>query len=86
MTVDDALSREYLPEADPEMETLENVHMFNMLDVTPDRYFDIAHRARLELADLCSIIVHGWPDINLKHLFALENTGILEICYQSQMA
>lgn len=63
MTVADALSREYLPEADPEMETLENVNMFNMLDVTPDRYLDIAHRTRLELSDLCSMIVNGWPDI-----------------------
>jgi hypothetical protein len=41
------------------METFENI---NMLDVTPDRYSDIAHRTRLELSDLSRMIVHGWPD------------------------
>jgi hypothetical protein len=56
------LSREYLPEADPEMETLENINMFSMLDVTPDRCSDIAHRTGLELSDLSSMIVHGLPD------------------------
>lgn len=42
------------------MDTIENV---NMLDVTPDRYLDIAHRTRLELSDLCGMIVNRWPDI-----------------------
>ena len=36
--------------------------MFDMLDVTPDCYLDIAHRTRIELSDLCSMIVNGWPD------------------------
>lgn len=42
ITVTNALSREYmyLPEADPEIETLENVNMFTMLAVIPDRYLD----------------------------------------------
>jgi hypothetical protein len=43
MTVADTLSRGYLPEADPEMETLGNINMFSMLDVMPDRFSDIAH-------------------------------------------
>lgn len=50
MTVADVLSREYLPKANPEMDTIENVNMFNMLDVNPDRYLDIAHRTRLEVS------------------------------------
>jgi hypothetical protein len=40
---DMALSIEYLPETDQEMETLENINMFSMLGVTPDRYSDIAY-------------------------------------------
>ena len=42
MTVAAALSREYLPEAETETETLENINMFDMLDVTPDRYLDFS--------------------------------------------
>ena len=61
ITLADALSREYLPEADP-LETLENINMFDMLNVTPDRFLDIAHRTRVELSDLCNMIVNGWPD------------------------
>ena len=48
MTVADALSREYLPGPDTEMEILENINLFDMLDATPDRYLDIAHRTIIE--------------------------------------
>jgi hypothetical protein len=67
MTVTDALSREYLPEADPEMETLENINMFSMLDVAPDRYSDIANPTRLELSDLSSMIVYS-PKKETQHV------------------
>ena len=52
MTVAVVLSREYLPEAETEMETLKNINMFEMLDVNPDCYLDIAHRTRVELSYL----------------------------------
>ena len=62
MTVADALSIEYLTEEDPEMETLEHINMLDKLDVTPDRYLDIAQSTSVELSDLCNMIVYGWPD------------------------
>ena len=42
MTVAAALSRDYLPEAETETETLENISMFDTLAVTPDRYLDFS--------------------------------------------
>ena len=63
MTAPDALSRAYLPEAKTELDNLETISMLDMLDVTPDRYSDIAQRTRTELADLLYIITNGWPEL-----------------------
>ncbi|XP_062601689.1 uncharacterized protein K02A2.6-like [Saccostrea cucullata] len=54
------------------METLENINMFDTLDVTPDRYLDIALRTKIELSDLCSMIVQGWPDIKSETLLSVR--------------
>ena len=62
MQLPDTLSRAYLPDTGSEIDNLEHISMLDFLSVSDERYADLQRATELELSQLQSMILDGWPD------------------------